>query len=615
MKKIIAMLICALLLVGVLPLPSFALNTEDIVILYENDVHCVIEGYSKLTAMKKELQETYAHVGVVSGGDFIQGNSLGVISRGEYVVKVMNLVGYDAVALGNHEFDFRMERLEELIGMMNTKPICCNFQKVGEDEPYFKPYSMVEYGDVKIAYIGVTTPSTITSSAPAQFKDENGNFLYTFNPTTLYETVQKNIDAAEAEGADYVIALSHIGYAEDAVYGDLEDVEDLIRNTDGFDVVLDAHSHTVIEGMTVTDKGGNEVLLSSTGTKFEYIGKLTVSEGELKTELIKTEEYEKTDPVVDACIEQIYAEYEEQAGRKVAFSEVDLITQDAEGNRLVRRYETNLGDLCADAFRYAVDADIGFMNGGSIRADMLKGDITYTHLLNVLPFNNTVVLAEVTGQTIKDMMEMAMKIWPEENGSFPHVSGLTFSVNTSIPSSVQLNEFEEFIGVSGDYRVYDLKVYDRESGTYQPLDLNATYTLAASNFILLECGSGMKMLENAKILQNDGILDVEAMERYINEALGGTIGQEYADVQVSLTFTEGEQSSADSTDATDTADVTTGATETTDATETTTEAGTSDGTDEENSRVWILLVAVGVTLGAVCAVVVIVVIGKKKKTA
>jgi hypothetical protein len=262
-----------------------------------------------------------------------------------------------------------------------------------------------------------------------------------------------------------------------------------------------------------------------------------------------------------------------------------------------------------------VDADIGYMNGGSIRADMLKGDITYTHLLNVLPFNNTVVLAEVTGQTIKDMMEMAMKIWPEENGSFPHVSGLTFSVNTSIPSSVQLNEFEEFIGVTGEYRVYDLKVYDRESGTYQPLDLNATYTLAASNFILLECGSGMKMLENAKILQNDGILDVEAMERYINEALGGTIGQEYADVQVSLTFTEGEQSSADSTDATDTADVTTGATETTDATETTTEAGTADGTDEENSRVWILLVAVGVTLGAGCAVVVIVVIGKKKKTA
>ena len=609
MKKIIAMLVCMLLLVGVLPMPSFALNTEDIVILYENDVHCVIEGYSKLTAMKKELQETYAHVGVVSGGDFIQGNSLGVISRGEYVVKVMNLVGYDAVALGNHEFDFRMERPEELIGMMNTKPICCNFQKVGEDEPYFKPYSMVEYGDVKIAYIGVTTPSTITSSAPAQFKDENGNFLYTFNPTTLYETVQKNIDAAEAGGADYVIALSHIGYAEYAVYGDLEDVEDLIRNTDGFDVVLDAHSHTVIEGMTVTDKGGNEVLLSSTGTKFEYIGKLTVSEGELKTELIKTEEYEKTDPVVDACIEQIYAEYEEQAGRKVAFSEVDLITQDAEGNRLVRRYETNLGDLCADTFRYAVDADIGYMNGGSIRADMLKGDITYTHLLNVLPFNNTVVLAEVTGQTIKDMMEMAMKIWPEENGSFPHVSGLTFSVNTSIPSSVQLNEFEEFIGVTGEYRVYDLKVYDRESGTYQPLDLTATYTLAASNFILLECGSGMKMLENAKILQNDGILDVEAMERYITEALDGVIGEEYREVKTNVTFTEGMPEVSEDADT----DIATDPVTDTDA-DVPTDTDVPTGTDTDvpakpvNSTVWVIFIAAG----AVAVIVLLAFLIKKK---
>jgi 2',3'-cyclic-nucleotide 2'-phosphodiesterase (5'-nucleotidase family) len=393
------------------------------------------------------------------------------------------------------------------------------------------------------------------------------------------------------------------------VYGDLEDVEDLIRNTDGFDVVLDAHSHTVIEGMTVTDKGGNEVLLSSTGTKFEYIGKLTISEGELKTELIKTEEYEKTDPVVDACIEQIYAEYEEQAGRKVASSEVDLITQDAEGNRLVRRYETNLGDLCADTFRYAVDADIGYMNGGSIRADMLKGDITYTHLLNVLPFNNTVVLAEVTGQAIKDMMEMAMKIWPEENGSFPHVSGLTFSVNTSIPSSVQLNEFEEFIGVSGDYRVYDLKVYDRESGTYQPLDLNATYTLAASNFILLECGSGMKMLENAKILQNDGILDVEAMERYITEALDGVIGEEYREVKTNVTFTEGMPEVSEDADT----DIATDPVTDTDA-DVPADTDVPTGTDTDvpakpvNSTVWVIFIAAG----AVAVIVLLAFLIKKK---
>ena len=539
-KKIIAMVVCILLVIGVLPLSAYAANSDDIVILYENDVHCTIEGYSKLSALKKELQKTHAHVGVVSGGDYIQGNSLGAVSKGEYIVKIMNLVGYDALTLGNHEFDFRIERLEELIGMMDTKPVCCNFQEIDKDTSYFDPYSIVSYGDVKIAYIGITTPSALTSAAPAQFKNENGDYLYSFNPSTLYDIVQKNIDAAEAEGADYIIAISHIGYEDDAVNATIEDIENLIHNTDGFDVVLDAHSHTVIEGMEILDKGGNKVLLSSTGTKFEYIGKLTISGTQMKTELIKTEDYQTTDPVVDAYIEQVYEEYAILGERKVAESKVDLQTHDAEGNRLVRIAETNLGDLCADACRYVYNADIGYVNGGGIRSELPKGDVSYNDLLNVFPFNNTVVLAEVSGQLIKDMMEMALMSWPAEDGSFPHLSGITFSVNTQIESSVLLNEFEEFAGVNGDYRVYDIKVYNRETEKYEPLDLNKTYTFVASNYFLLDYGSGMKMLQGAKILQQDGMLDVEAIERYITEELGGVIGEQYQDVVPNITFTEGE---------------------------------------------------------------------------
>ena len=538
-NKMITMVVCVLMILGIMPISAFASSNDDIIILYENDAHCVVEGYSKLAAMKKELQQTHDYVGVVSGGDYIQGNSLGAISEGEYMINLMNLVGYDAVTLGNHEFDYRIENLEELIGKMDTKPICCNFQKIGEDAPVFKPYSIVSYGEIDVAYIGITTPSTLTKSSPAQFKDENGNFIYTFHQTDLYDVVQDYIDSAKEEGADYVIALSHIGYADDAIYGDLEDVEDLIRNTNGFDVVLDAHSHSVIEGKTIVDEGGNEVLLSSTGTKFEYIGKLVISDGEFQTELIKTADYQKTDSEVDAYIEQIYAEYSVLGERKVAITEVDLITQ-KDGNRLVRKAETNLGDLLADVFRSTVDADIGYINGGNIRADILTGDITFNHLLNVLPFNNTVVLAEVSGQTIKDMMEMAMRVWPEENGSFPHLSGLTFSCNTSIPSSVVLDEQGEFAGVSGQYRVYDIKVFNRETEKYEPIDLEKTYTIASHNFALIEHGSGMKMLENAVILQDDGLLDVEALEHYIVEELGGVIDSKYADVTPNITFTEGE---------------------------------------------------------------------------
>lgn len=540
MKKIILVVLSLILVLGMFPTVTFAEATsDDIIILYENDVHCAVEGYSKLATMKNELKQTYKHVGVVSCGDYIQGSSLGAISRGEYIIELMNLVGYDAVTLGNHEFDFRLDRLQELVDMMETKPVCCNFQEIGEDTSYFDPYKIVSYGDVDIAYIGITTPSTISSSSPAQFKDENGNYKYSFNPTTLYEVVQENIDAAEAEGADYIIAISHIGYAEDEIYGDLEDVEDLIKNTDGLDVVLDAHSHSVIEGMEIIDREGKEVLLSSTGTKFENIGKLTISNGEIKTELIKTEDYQGTDPNVDAKLNEINGEYATLGERKVAFSQVDLITHDADSNRLVRTSETNLGNLCADAVRYAMDADVGYMNGGGLRAAIQNGDITFNDLLSVFPFNNTVVLAEVSGQTLKDMMEMAVMSWPDEDGSFPHLSGITFSVNTTIPSSVVVNELEEFVEISGEYRVYDIKVFDKETGKYEPLSLSKTYTLAASNYFLLEYGSGMTMLKNAKIIQNEGMLDIEVLERYIVETLDGTVGEEYAEVKANITFTDG----------------------------------------------------------------------------
>ena len=535
-KKLLSFAIVLCMLLSCFSGVVFAKDTETIVILYENDVHCAVEGYSKLAAMKNELSEDYEYVGVVSSGDFVQGGTLGAVSRGEYIVSLMNLVGYDAVTLGNHEFDYKLPRLDELAELMNTKPISCNFQKIGESKSYFEPYSIVSYGETDIAYIGITTPSTLSSSSPAQFKDENGEYIYTFNVDTLYDVVQANIDSAKEDGADYIIALSHIGYEEDPQY---EDARDLIENTDGFDVVLDGHSHSVIENMKLTDEGGNEVVLTSTGTKFENIGKLTISGETITTELIETESYTNTDASVDAKLAEINEAYSALGNRKIGDSEIELITHDGD-KRLVRTTETNLGNLCSDAIKTVTKADIAYVNGGGIRAPIEIGEVSFNDIFSVFPFNNQIVVAEMTGQKIRDMLEMSLMNYPAEDGSFPHVAGLTFSVNKSIPTSVKTDENTVFTGVDGEYRVYDIKVLNEDTGEYEPIKLDGTYSFASFNYFVLDQGGGMSMFDGVKILKNDGMLDVEALETYITENLGGVIGEEYAEVDNRITFTDGE---------------------------------------------------------------------------
>ena len=535
-KRIITFSLVLCMALSVFTGVVYAKDTDTVVILYENDVHCAVEGYSKLAAMKNELSETYTNVGVVSVGDFVQGGTLGAVSKGEYIVNLMNKVGYDAIALGNHEFDYQLPRLNELNAMSNTKFISCNFQKIGEDKTYFEPYTIVSYGSVDVAYIAITTPETINSSSPAQFKNDKGELIYTFNESKLYDIVQTNINAAETAGADYVIALSHIGYDES---GNLADITDVIENTDGFDVVLDAHSHSVIEEKVIKDKSGDDVLLTSTGTKFEYIGKLTIKNGAFDTELVEVESYTKTDPVVDAYITEINENYAQLGNRKIGESKVEFITHDKDGNRLVRNAETNLGNFCSDALRVMTGADMSFVNGGGLRAPMEAGDITFNDIFSVFPFNNQIVTAEISGQILIDFLEMAVMTYPEEDGSFPHMSGVTFSVNKSIPTSVKVDANGFFEKVDGAYRVYNVKVLDKTSGEYKALDPNDKYILAGFNYFILDFGGGMSMFKDAKILDAEGTLDVELLENYIVEHLGGVIGEEYAEVKPNISFTDG----------------------------------------------------------------------------
>lgn len=538
--KISSVITCLVLLFTVVPFTTHAQNSKssDIVILYENDVHCAVEGYSKLLALKNELKEENEYVGVVSMGDFVQGDTLGAISKGEYIVTMMNMVEYDAIGLGNHEFDYKLQRLFELSDRLDTKPVCSNFYKTGESVPVFEPYIIKSYGDIDIAYIGITTPDTLTSSSPVQFMDENGKYIYNFSGDNLYATVQNAIDSAEAAGAEYIVGLAHLG-TED-IYEQWS-TPTLIKNTSGFDVVLDGHSHSVVEGMTVKDKKGNDVTVSSTGTKFANIGKLTISEDKITTELIPTDAYTQTDADIDEYIIKIKEEYSKLGDRIIGKSEYDLLYADANGNRLVRNTETNLGDFCADAFRVVTGADIGVINGGGIRAGLKKGDITFNDIFSIFPFNNTVCVAEVTGQQILDFLELSVSLCPDENGSFQHVSGLIYTLNAHIPSPVKLDSNMAFESIDGERRVTDVKILNSKTGEYEAINTTKNYTIASHNYLLLDHGSGATMFDNAKIISNNGMLDAELLEVYINEHLNGVVGKEYEASQNRVTVVTEEQ--------------------------------------------------------------------------
>jgi len=527
-KKICIGFVVLAMLLSSLGLVTSAEDTQEIVILFESDVHCSVNGYAKIAALKDEISDDAEYVGVVTSGDFVQGGSLGIVSKGEYIINIMNLIGYDAVGLGNHEFDYKTERLHELVNKLDSTVVCSNYKKIGEEKSVFNPYIIVPYGDTEVAYIGIITPDTLTSSSPAQFKNEEGQYTYSFCADTLYENTQKSIDAAKKEGADYIIALAHLG--TEYVFEQWS-AQTLIQNTTGLDVVLDGHSHSVVEGMVVNDKAGNDVIVASTGTGFANIGKLTLSDGAIKTELVPTQTYEKTDEEITKYIATINEEYAKLGERKIGVSEVSLTTLDEQGNRIIRNAETNLGDFCADAYREITGADIGFINGGGIRNDIDTGDITFNEILGVFPFANKTCISEVTGQQIVDMLEYGLVFYPEENGSFQHVSGIKFDFDPQIKHSVMLDENQEFVSVEGARRVSDVEVLNQETGAYEPIVLDKKYTLASHSYLLMEYGGGATMFKGAKLLSDTGILDVELLESYITENLNGVIGGEYAQSQ------------------------------------------------------------------------------------
>ena len=508
----------------------------DIVILYTSDVHCGIDegfGYAGVQQIRESLTARGDTVLLVDDGDAFQGEPVGTMTRGQAILDLMNKLKYDVVIPGNHDFDYGMEQFLSLTEQADFPYISCNFNHEGE--LVFEPYLMKEVNGTKIAFVGVTTPETLTSSTPKYFQNAEGEYVYGFcqdeTGEALYHAVQEAVDSARDEGADVVIVLAHLGNAEESRPWNYADV---ISNTAGFDVMLDGHSHDT-DQVTMKNRDGQDVIRSACGTKLGCVGYCRITpEGKISCGLYNWNNTESVPELLgiqnemSEAVSNATEELNAKLGEAVAVTEVSLtisdpVETDAEGKpiRMVRRAETNLGDLVADAFRDQSGADIALIGGGGIRDSIGAGDVTLNDILKVNPFGNYLTVIEVTGQQILDALEWGSKAVPSEDGGFQQASGLSYEVDVSVESSCGKDEDGMFTGIEGERRVRNVLVNG------EPIDPDGTYALAGVDYWLLNKGDGFSMFEGAKVLQDRVKLDNQVLIDYITETLGGVIGEEY----------------------------------------------------------------------------------------
>ena len=506
-------------------------DKSDVTILYTNDVHTYIDKQSpKLTyAAIADLKQSYQNAGkdvlLVDAGDHVQGTAYGSMDEGASIIKLMNAAGYDVATPGNHEFDYGMDRAKAIMKEADFPYLSCNWVDLRTTLRVLPSVKVFVRGGRRIAFVGVTTPETFTKSTPAYFMDKaQRKYIYDIqggeDGKKLYDAVQKAIDKAKLL-ADVVIGLGHLGVDPSSSPWTSEEV---IAHTSGFDAFIDGHSHTVMENKQVQDASGKAVTLTQTGSYFANVGEMTIAaDGTITTKLIPT--HEGMDAGIAAMQTGWVNTVDDMLGEKIAVGDSDFYVSDpATGKRRIRSAETNLGDFVADGiYTYfneveKLHCDLAIMNGGGIRADVPAGDWTFKTCKQVSPFGNVACLMSVTGKQIQDALEFAARFAGEggkENGGFLHVAGASYEIHTDIPNTVQTDEKNVWIGsATGTPRVQNVKIYDKASGSYLPLDPNKTYALAGMNYTLRNLGDGFAMFDGAELIKDYVSEDYLVMSTY-----------------------------------------------------------------------------------------------------
>ena len=529
-------------------------NKDDIIIIHTNDVHCgIIDniGYDGLMLFKKELQTKYENILLVDDGDHIQGGAVSFLSRGNDIIKIMNELEYNVLTIGNHEFDYKLDQLYNLSKSLKNGYINANFCFRKNKEPIFKPYKVVEIGNKKIGFIGVLTPLTFNQTFLHTLVDKDGNYIYDFlterNGQELYDTIQKYIDELRNDKqVDYVIILSHLGFK-----GDQEEFgsEALLRNIEGVDAIIDGHSHEVYN-KTSKDKTGKDIIITQTGTKLSNVGVLTIRDGKIISELfseiplfdgydfydidIRKGKERFIDPDMNKFLRDIIKLHEKETEEVVGHTDFDMIAMD-ENATISRIQENNLCDLVVDSYKKYIRSDICLLDSSNVRDNFLKGNITYGDIIKVLPFSNLLIEMKVPGQEILDVLEYGVKSLPNASGKFLQVSGIKFKVYDDIPSPVIVDDFDNYVKIEGERRVFDVYIGNEK------LDENKIYTLSLQDY-MANGGSGFTMLTKYNISNyTEGFIS-EVFKNYIKKDLNKKIPDIYNTTHGRIVITQKNKS-------------------------------------------------------------------------
>ena len=536
LKRILAGALSLAMAAGLAAMPANTAEAKEdlagkLVVIHTNDIHGRYEnneeslGMSSVAALKGYYETQGANVLLFDAGDFSQGTNLVNYYDGLDSVHFLNAAGYDAVSLGNHEFDFGFDELKAMADAAQFPILDANILSRETNEPYFASNTVFTFGNMTVGVFGLDTPEAKTKASPKNVKD-----VIILDNEELFACAQAQVNELKAKGCDYIICIGHLGVDEESTGRRSVDVA---ANVNGIDLLVDGHSHTKIDGGI--DVNGTKIV--STGSYLEKIGVVVYDGKTTKAHLVDDLYTVGGCPSMDAFVKSFNDIVKEAyAG---TFATTTSLLDGTRGN--VRTRETNLGDFSADAYKYTAETyvadneldmviDGAIQNGGGIRDTIAAGEISMDTLYKVFPFGNTVSIVTLKGSELLEALEASCFACPNELGGFPQVSGIQFTIDTSVPyaQGALYPDSTYYAPAAPGSRVTITSVGGKA------FDPNATYNIAVNNF-MADGGDTYYVFTNASQVIDTEVVDAEGLISYVN-SLGGVIGEAYAAPKGNITI-------------------------------------------------------------------------------